>query len=260
MDFHTEIRKVLAQLSGHDRIVTIPKTYIEITGNLAESILLNQIVFYSDKSKRKDGFFYKSYKEWEEETCLTERQVRYATKKLKDKGLIETKLLKANGSPTVHYKLHSDKLVKWIMTNCENGSLQNVSNVPNILSETLTEDVSYDSTEDKESIVHQDELFEEWWNFYGNKKGKVNCLAKYKRLLKKYQHELIMAGTEKYMLHRKQLLARGEFLPQQKNPLTFLNGENFNDEYETPRHDGASAIQGTPRKEFSLDIGKGEDE
>lgn len=139
MSTYQEVRHILSQVSGHDRIVTIPKLYIELTGSLPEAILLNQIVFYSDKSSRKDGYFYKKYDEWAEEICLTERQVRHATKKLKEKQLIETKLLKANGAPTVHYKLLFDNLVKWILTKGKNGTLHNVRMDSDKTSETLTE-------------------------------------------------------------------------------------------------------------------------
>ncbi|MCG3089161.1 DnaD domain-containing protein [Sporosarcina cyprini] len=147
MSTYNEIRHILAQVSGHDRVVTIPKMYIELTGNLAEAILLNQIVFYSDKSSRKDGFFYKTHEQWAEEICLSERQVRHATKKLKEKQLIETKLLKANGAPTVHYKLLFDNLVNWILTKRQNGNSPIVSNDTDITSETLTESTTENTSE-----------------------------------------------------------------------------------------------------------------
>jgi len=152
MSKYNEIRRVITLLSGQDSIVTIPKLYIEITGDLAESVLLNQIVFYSDKSKRDDGYFYKTYKDWTDETCLTDRQIRYSTKKLVDKGLIETKILKANGSPTVHYKLRFDNLVKWILTNCQNGILQNVGMDTDKLSESLTEITTENTTDNKKIL------------------------------------------------------------------------------------------------------------
>jgi len=88
----------------------------------------------------------------------------------------------------------------------------------------------------KEPIIQQAELFESWWSLYGNKKGKVKCETKYASLLKKYKHEQIMDGTHHYLNHREGLARKGEFVPQQKNPLTFLNGEHFNDEYEGSDH------------------------
>nr|MCX3330761.1 replication protein [Bacillus pacificus] len=102
---------------------------------------------YSDKSKRKDGFFYKTYKEWEEEICLTERQVRYSTKKLVASGYVETALKKANGAPTVHYKLDFDKLLDSILTNCRNGNLHIVGMEPDKMSESLTENTTENTTE-----------------------------------------------------------------------------------------------------------------
>lgn len=163
MSVYHQIRQMLVNMSGHDRMVTIPKIYIELTGDLAESVLLNQIVFYSDKSHRNDGFFYKSYKEWAEEVCLTERQVRHATKKLREKGIIETKVMKANGAPTVHYKLLFDNLVNWIMTKGKNGNLQNVSLVSDKKLETLTDDYTDNTTD---NINNNDNACETAFSFY----------------------------------------------------------------------------------------------
>ena len=89
-----------------------------------------------------------------------------------------------------------------------------------------------DNNEINKNIV-QNDLFERWWNLYGNKKGKVKCQAKFNQLLKKYDFTVIENGTNLYLQHLTNLKAKGEFVPQQKNPLTFLNGEHFNDEYET---------------------------
>lgn len=108
----------------------------------------------------------------------------------------------------------------------------------------------------KENDIQQAEQFESWWNLYGNKKGKVKCESKYYSLLKKYNHETIMEGTHNYLNHREMLSKRGDFVPHQKNPLTFLNGEHFNDEYEgsnAPVH-----IVAKP-KEYVPDFNAGED-
>ncbi len=141
------IRTIISQISGQENIVVVPKLFVKLTGDLTTAILLNQIVFYSDKSKRTDGYFYKSYKEWEEEICLTKRQVSYSTAKLKEMGLVETKLMKANGAPTLHYKLDYDKLVQWIVTNCNNGKSQNVTIDSNNMSQSLTEITTKTTTE-----------------------------------------------------------------------------------------------------------------
>lgn len=159
MDYIAAIR-ILKQLSGQENTITIPKVYIELTGNLTQALVLNQIVFWSDKTSRKDGYFYKTYKEWQEETALTERQVRYASEKLEPFG-VKTKVRKANGAPTVHYHVDFNKLLEFILTKCQNGFLQNVSLDSDKMSgtldsdkmsETLTEEYQKNTTEDNNII------------------------------------------------------------------------------------------------------------
>lgn len=151
MSNYNTIRTIISQISGQENIVVVPKLFIKLTGDLTTAVLLNQIVFYSDKSKRTDGYFYKSHKEWQEEICLTKRQVSYSTAKLKEMGLVDTKLMKANGAPTLHYKLDYDKLVDWIVTNCNNGKSQNVTIDSNNMSQSLTENTTENTTKKKTS-------------------------------------------------------------------------------------------------------------
>jgi hypothetical protein len=157
MSNYSDIRDLIRRFSGQENVFTVPKVYVQYTGDLTTAVLLNQIVFYSDKSKRTDGFFYKTYKEWEEEVCLTERQVRHSVNKLKDHGVLETKLMKANGSPTVHYKLKYDKLVESILTKCQNPILQNVSIQSDNKSESLTE-ITTETTTKKDIYIQYAEF------------------------------------------------------------------------------------------------------
>ena len=149
---YKKIANIIKQMSGQSNVITVPRIYIEFTGDLTTAVVLNQIVFWSDKTKRTDGFFYKSYKEWTEETCLTERQVRYAVKKLKEMGFLETELKRANNAPTVHYKLDFGKLLDSILTKCQNGTLQNVRLDSDKMSETLTE-ITTENTTDNNSTT-----------------------------------------------------------------------------------------------------------
>lgn len=106
----------------------------------------------------------------------------------------------------------------------------------------------------KELSIQQAELFDSWWNLYGNKKGKVKCEAKFKQLLKKYNYSVIESGTKRYLNHLENLKSSGEFAPQQKNPLTFLNGEHFNDEYEIKQ----TTTELTSYKPVNFDFNRGE--
>lgn len=88
------ISSIITQFSGQNNIIPIPVIYIEITEDYHTAALLNQLIYWSDRTSRKDGYFYKSYKEWEEEIQLSKYQVMRATKKLKNMGIVETALKK----------------------------------------------------------------------------------------------------------------------------------------------------------------------
>lgn len=109
----------------------------------------------------------------------------------------------------------------------------------------------------KKDTAQVDSLFESWWNLYGKKQDRKKCEVKFKQLLKKYDFRNIEEGTKRYLDHLANLKARGEFAPQQKNPLTFLNGENFNDEYK-PTQTQVSAQSIPLYKPLVVDMTKGE--
>jgi len=69
----------------------------------------------TDRGGARDGFIYKSAKEWNEETGLTPYAVNKARKKLQAIGMLETKKKRANGSPTIHYRLNKDELISRII-------------------------------------------------------------------------------------------------------------------------------------------------
>lgn len=141
---------IIRQLSGVGNTLTIPRLYARFMGSLDGGLFLNQLVFWSDKGKRPDGFIYKARPEWTAETTLSDYALRKATKALKAKGLLETKVLKANGAPTLHYRLDLAALVEALtrFANNANGNVEinesdsskstNPGNVEN--DESLTDD------------------------------------------------------------------------------------------------------------------------
>src|SRR5690606_24536653 len=113
--------------------------------------------------------------------------------------------------------------------------------------------VNKDNNKDM-SNQHAD-LFLSWWNLYDKKTGKAKCETKFAKLVKKYGYEQIEKGTKNYL----QYMQRNNVAKQyQKNPLTFLNGEHFNDEYETGSQ-AATTTNATVYKSFEFDINRGED-
>jgi len=115
------IFKLIAELTGQENIVAVPREFIKFTGDPATGIFLAQLIYWCDRGSRKDGFIYKSHKEWEEEIGLERYYCKKARKKLEDMGILETKLKKANGAPTLHYRLKMDKFVDKFINHLKSG-------------------------------------------------------------------------------------------------------------------------------------------
>jgi len=141
------ISSIITQFSGQNNIIPIPAIYLKITEDYHTAALLNQLIYWSDRTSRKDGYFYKSYKEWEEEIHLSKYQVMRATKKLKNMGIVETALKKANGAPTVHYKVDSKEVSQWIVKKLNNGKLRNSTMDSEETQQSLTEITTEITTE-----------------------------------------------------------------------------------------------------------------
>ena len=141
------ISSIITQFSGQNNIIPIPTIYIRIIEDYPSAALLNQMIYWSDRTSRKDGYFYKSYNEWYEELHLTEYQVRRATKKLKSFGFVDTALKKANGAPTLHYKVDTKEVSEWILKKLKNGNLRNSRMDSEETQESLTEITTKTTTE-----------------------------------------------------------------------------------------------------------------
>lgn len=144
MGNYNDIKNVISTFSGTERHITVPRVYLEMLGDFNTAAFLNQMIFWSDKTRRTDGYFYKTYTEWNEELLLSEYQVRRSAKILKEKGFIDTKLKKANGSPTLHYKVNMDKLSESILNKLKNRNQTNLSNDNEVSLVSLTVDDTVD--------------------------------------------------------------------------------------------------------------------
>lgn len=85
--------------------------YAEIARELKSinsAIFYQQIRYWSDKGSRDDGWIYKTAKNIEKETTLTEDQQRICKKNLIKKGWIEAQKMMLNGSLVWHYRLLLD--------------------------------------------------------------------------------------------------------------------------------------------------------
>ena len=118
----SHVMNIISAYSGKDSTIAIPRVYVELTGDFNRAAILNQILYWADRTKDPDGWFYKSYSDWEAELGLSQYQVKRAIEgdkrsKNNDQALanlgVETTLRKApNGAPTVHYRVNESVFVE----------------------------------------------------------------------------------------------------------------------------------------------------
>ncbi len=94
-------------------VVLYPQLSISL-GGVGEALFFQQLYYWRDRGTRKDGWIYKTKAEIEEETTLSIKQQDRIRKKLEAMGILQTKLIRVNGSPTLHYKLDIEKVQKII--------------------------------------------------------------------------------------------------------------------------------------------------
>ncbi len=109
----------------NDRFTT-EKMYVDIAnGDLIAGILLSQILYWYSPSKDgnatklrvvKDGELWlaKGRDDWWEECRITPYQFDRAVKTLCDLGIIEKKVFKFNGNPTIHLRIVEDRFLELV--------------------------------------------------------------------------------------------------------------------------------------------------
>jgi hypothetical protein len=112
--FQQQVFLMMKEVLGEKNTIAVPRLFCKAMGDLSGGVFLSQLIYWCDKGSRKDGFIYKTAKEWTEETFLSSYEISKARKKLEAEGILETKLKKANGNPTIHYKLLQKPFVDWL--------------------------------------------------------------------------------------------------------------------------------------------------
>ena len=159
MDNWNEFRALIGDFTGGDNFMVIPRILVKFTGDIDSAILLNQIIYWSDKGD--DGTFYKTYKEWEDEICLTEYKVRKCVLKFKEMGFLETTIKKANGNPTVFYTFKWDNFKNGFLNFLRNHSEKTSETKVKKLQKPCTENTTKNTTENttKSTINKESNIF-----------------------------------------------------------------------------------------------------
>ena len=217
MDNHRRMRQLVLEMSGQGSTITVPKVYVRATGNINAGIILNQIIFWSDKGGRDDGFFYKTHEEFAEETLTSTATVKRALDRFIELGLLEKRVLKVGGFPTTHLRLNLQATMEWVMDAC--GIAVELPEIP-------VGEFKLEREPSPEKSSKAKDGFEEFWQAYPKKEGKKRSLREWLTgRLYRNKDEILKALEAHKALWEKEERGR-KFMP---NPSTWLHGEQWND-------------------------------
>jgi hypothetical protein len=102
--------------------IDFKKVYVDVADDLIAGLMLSQIIYWHLPTKdgnskmkvKKDGFTWiaKAHADWYDEIRVTEWQAPRALKILEERGIIEKRLYKFDGSPTVHIRIIEDRFLE----------------------------------------------------------------------------------------------------------------------------------------------------
>ena len=144
--------EIIKATSGQANILAIPRPYIEFMGSLDGGLFLSQLIYWSDKGAHDGGWFYKTYLEWEEETTLSKYEISKQAGILKKKGILETKVKKAHGAPTVHYLFSFSEFQKSFVEFLHYGKLSNLTMESEVTLQSITETTTETTTESSKAF------------------------------------------------------------------------------------------------------------
>jgi uncharacterized phage protein (TIGR02220 family) len=169
MDYKQQVFSLISQFTGQNNILTVNVALVDFVGDLETSLFLSQLIYWSDRGTRKDGFFYKTDEEWHQEIRLSKYSVRKSRKKLESLGLLETVVKKANGNPTVHYKFNQERFSEMFISflrnqknevaNTEERSFETEISLTEITTEITTNKDIYSPTNNpqSDSVISSDQ-------------------------------------------------------------------------------------------------------
>lgn len=95
-----------------------------VCGSATAGLMLSQAIYWSERTADKDGWFYKTQAEWEEEICLTRWEQETARKLLKRKGFLDEE---RRGNPAkLFYRVAMEKVAWAVGQFAEKPQSQNV--------------------------------------------------------------------------------------------------------------------------------------
>jgi len=95
-----------------DRPIAFHRCFVTLTGSVTAALMLSQALYWQQRAKSDDGWWFKTRDDWTEETGMSRREQEGARKKLRNLGILREDL---RGVPaTLWYKVDETRLLEVI--------------------------------------------------------------------------------------------------------------------------------------------------
>lgn len=121
-------KKLQPQIGSLHLVYFIPELFIVCDYSHSKAAILAHLLHLSSNGKRSDGFVYKSHRQLVTETGYAQRTIIRTLDWLKEQGVLETKVLKANGQPTTHFRFDKGNLFAFGKRKLQENALNSNSN------------------------------------------------------------------------------------------------------------------------------------
>lgn len=231
--------------SVFDRPIAFQRGFVSLGCGITGALMLSQAVYWSKRTSDPDGWFYKTAKEWEEETGLTRCEQETARARLNNIGALQEK---KQGVPCkLYYRVDFKVLLQ--LCGFAESSMRETSKLdvskPAYKSAGIRQsstEITTETTTENKDIVHSDEStalndsFELFWKSGMKKLNKKKALSAFKTAFKSAKPKLKTKNKENefaaYLVRDVQKRIKNkQFGFDRLHPVTYLNGERWHDEY-----------------------------
>jgi hypothetical protein len=106
-----EVLNAIRQHDGYHHLITVPRVFIELTGDPRPALLLSQLLYWTDRASSAVGWVYKTRQEWQDELGLTRHGLYAARARLSELGLTDESHHLVNSRRTLHLRLRYEELL-----------------------------------------------------------------------------------------------------------------------------------------------------
>ncbi len=152
-DSYTVIKKE-SLLTLLDRPIAFHRCLVDLTGSVSAALLLSQAIYWQNRCKSEDGWWWKTLEDWHAETGLSKHEVDLCRTKCKEFLEYELRGIPAKG----HYRVKTDALETSFLNRGTEFTKSGKLCSPNRQTTVRTETSSETSSESE-----QETSFEEQW-------------------------------------------------------------------------------------------------